>query len=94
MPKEPLYESNVGDGVLELGQAYFGSIVNKVKVDIITDDEEKYKIKRTVTLENGVILLETYFRSKSLGKMAPHETSLPPKGPGWVVKDDTAARKK
>eukprot|EP00980_Cylindrotheca_fusiformis_P030132 scaffold24439_cov230-Cylindrotheca_fusiformis.AAC.1 len=94
MPKEKLYESNVGDGDLELGQEYFGSIVTKVQVDIIKDNETQYKIKRTVTLRNGVVLLEDYWRSKSLGKVVPHVASLPPKGPGWVEKDDSAARAK
>eukprot|EP00980_Cylindrotheca_fusiformis_P000169 scaffold26_cov117-Cylindrotheca_fusiformis.AAC.10 len=89
-----LAKSNIGEADLVLGQEYFGSIVTKVQVQV-DDSEKRYKIKRFVNLKNGMILVEDYWRDKSLGFMESTEYSLPP---GYFgdesPKDDSALREK
>jgi hypothetical protein len=86
MPSK-LYETTVGREDLELGQDYFGSVVEGVKEEV-TEGEIRYKIRRLVTLANGVILVEEVIRDKSLGNRENREYSVPPKGPGYEQKKD------
>jgi hypothetical protein len=71
--KMPPYESTVGSSDLELGQDYFGSTVKSVKQDVSTDVNEDnveiYVVKRSVSLENGIIMNERFQREKSLGEI-------------------------
>ena len=51
---------------LVIGQELRGSIVTKLTVDV-EDDNEKYKIKKHITLLNGIILISLYIKQKSEG---------------------------
>ncbi|CAJ1954371.1 unnamed protein product [Cylindrotheca closterium] len=87
------HESTVGKEDLVVGQEYFGSIVVQVSQDV-QDSKDTYKIKRTVTLKSGVVLIEDYHRSKSLGEVESYESSLPASEIDEPKKDDSDLRAK
>mmetsp|Transcript_40360 Transcript_40360/g.97456 ORF Transcript_40360/g.97456 Transcript_40360/m.97456 type:complete len:545 (-) Transcript_40360:52-1686(-) len=85
------HESTVGKEDIVIGQSYFGSIVVAVSQDV-EDSKDTYKIKRTVTLKSGAILIEEYRRSKSMGEVESYEASMPASELEEPKKDDSDVR--
>ena len=83
-----------------VGQTLRGSVVTNLKVEVV-DDNEKYKIKKYITLLNGIILISLYIKTKAEGlsdlekagevSMSPAELEKLQK---LNQKDDSAARAK
>ena len=62
-----------------VGQKLLNSIVTKVKVDV-QDTDDKYQIKKWITLQNGVVLISEYWKEKAgeVYKSSESSIELPP----------------
>ena len=62
-----------------VGQKLLNSIVTHVKVDV-KDTDDKYQIKKWITLQNGVVLISEYWKEKAgeVYKSSESSIELPP----------------
>jgi hypothetical protein len=78
---------------VEVGKKYQGSIVTMIDQEVV-DGPKKYHIKRRISLENGALLSDEYWREKTAGgkKYESGRKSLEPTSKPKAPKDETDHR--